>query len=80
MSARRARGLAASFTVVVAVALVGAGGSAALADPPALDPETCANVLDRAQFFPGTLDGDVRLVSDGFDSYLSRSAACQTAT
>lgn len=78
MSARRTRGLAASFTFVVTVALVGAGGSVAAADPPALDPETCANVLDRAQFFPGTLDDDVRLVSDGFDSYLSRHSACQT--
>jgi hypothetical protein len=75
---RRARGLAASFTFVVTLALVGAGGAVATADPPGIDPDTCADVLDRAQFFPGTLDGDVRLVSDGFDSYLSRHAACQT--
>jgi len=78
MSVRRVRGLAASFTFVVTVALVGFGGSVASADPPALDPETCSNTLDRAQFFPGTLGDDVRLVSDGFDSYLSRSSACQT--
>ena len=78
MSARRVRGSAASFTFVVTVALVGFGGSVATADPPALDPETCANTLDRAQFFPGTLDGDVRLVSDGFDSYLGRASACRT--
>jgi hypothetical protein len=78
MSARRIRGLAASFTFVVTVALVGVGGSVATADPPALDPETCANTLDRAQFFPGTLDGDVRLVSDGYDSYLGRQSACQS--
>jgi hypothetical protein len=78
MSARRIRGLAASSTLVVTVALVGFGGSVASADPPALDPETCSNTLDRAQFFPGTLGDDVRLVSDGFDSYLSRASACQS--
>lgn len=78
MSARRIRGLAASSTFVVTVALVGFGGSVASADPPALDPETCANTLDRAQFFPGTLDGEIRLVSDGFDSYLARHSSCQT--
>lgn len=80
MSAARTRTLAASFTFVATVALVGLGGSVATADPPALDPETCANTLDRAQFFPGTLDGDIRLVSDGFDSYLARSSACRSET
>ena len=78
MSARRARLFAASSTFVVTVALVGFGGSVASADPPALDPETCGNVLDRAQQWPGTLTDDVRLVSDGFDSYLGRASACQT--
>jgi len=78
MSARRVRGLAASFTFVVTVALVGFGGSVATADPPALDPETCGNTLDRAQAWPGTLTEDVRLVSDGYDSYLSRHPVCQT--
>jgi hypothetical protein len=78
MSARRARGLAASFTFVLTVALVGAGGSVASADPPALDPETCGNTLDRAQAWPGTLVDDVRLVSDGFDSYLARNPSCQS--
>ena len=80
MSARRVRGLAASFTFVVTVALVGVGGSVATADPPALDPETCANSLDRAQVWPGTLTDEVRLVSDGFASYLARSPVCQTET
>jgi hypothetical protein len=79
-SARRARLFAASSTVAVTVALVGFGGSVASADPPALDPETCSNTLDRAQFFPGTLGDDVRLVSDGFDSYLARHPSCQTET
>lgn len=79
MSARRVRGLAAS-SAVFTVALVGFGGSVATADPPALDPETCANVLDRAQQWPGTGAGDVRLVSDGFDSYLARHPSCQTDT
>jgi len=77
MSARRVRGLAASFTFVVTVALVGFG-SVASADPPALDPETCGNTLDRAQAWPGTLTDDVRLVSDAYDSYLSRHESCQT--
>ena len=80
MSARRVRGLAASFTFVVTVALVGFGGSVASADPPALDPETCGNTLDLAQAWPGTLDDDVRLVSDGYDSYLARQESCQTET
>ncbi len=80
MSARRVRGLAASFTFLVTVALVSVGGSVASADPPALDPETCSNTLDLEQFFPGTLDGDVRLVSDGFDSYLAGNPSCQTET
>jgi hypothetical protein len=78
MSARRTRGLAASFTVAVTVALVGLGSPVATADPPALDAETCANTLDRAQAWPGTLTGDVRLVSDAFDSYLGRHPACRT--
>jgi len=80
MSARRVRGLAASFTFVVTVALVGVGSSVATADPPALDPETCGNTLDRAQEWPGTLTDDVRLVSDGFDSYLGGHPSCQTET
>ena len=78
MSARRptARGLAASFTFVVTVALVGVGGSVASADPPALDPETCGNTLDRAQEWPGNLNDDVRLVSDAYDSYLAWNPVC----
>jgi hypothetical protein len=80
MSARRARLFAASSTFVVTVALVGFGGSVATADPPALDPETCSNNLDRAQAWPGTLGDDVRLVSDGFDSYLADHPSCQTET
>jgi hypothetical protein len=78
MSARRARLFAASSTFVATVALVGFGGSVATADPPALNPETCGNTLDRAQEWPGSLTDDVRLVSDGFDSYLSRHESCQT--
>ena len=81
MSARRptlSRGLAASFAFAVTVALVGLGGSVASADPPALDPDTCANVLDRAQAWPGALDDGTRLVSDAFNSYLSAQEACQS--
>ena len=80
MSARRARLFAASSTFVVTVALVGLGSSVANADPPALDPQTCGDNLDRAQAWPGTLTDDVRLVSDSFDSYLGRTSACQTET
>lgn len=79
MSARRShRGLAASITVVATAALIGFGVPVAGADPPALDPETCGNVLDRAQSWPGTLTDDVQLVSDGYDNYLSRNPVCQT--
>ncbi len=80
MSVRRIRGLAASSAVVFTVVLVGSGGAVATADPPALDPETCANVLDRVQVWPGTTGDGVRLVSDGFDSYLARHPSCQTGT
>ena len=80
MSARRlivSRGLAASSAVALAVAVIGLG-SVASADPPALDPPTCGNTLDRAQAWPGVLDDGTRLVSDAFDSYLSHQQACQT--
>jgi len=81
MSARRSPirtpGLAASFTVVVTAALIAAGGSVATADPPALDQESCTTSLARAQVWPGTLTDGVRLVSDGFGSYLSRNPVCQ---
>ena len=80
MSARRpalSRGLAASSAVALAVAVIGFG-SVASADPPALDPPTCGNTLDRAQAWPGVLDDGTRLVSDSFDSYLSAQEACQS--
>jgi hypothetical protein len=74
------RTLATSVTVVATAALVSFGGSVASADPPALDPETCANHLDRAQAWPSLPTDDVRFVSDGFDSYLARHPSCQTET
>ena len=71
------RGLAASSAVALTVAVIGLG-SVASADPPALDPPTCGNTLDRAQAWPGALDDGTRLVSDVFASYLAHSQVCQT--
>ena len=76
------RGLVAALTCVSAAVLIGATAPAALADPPALNSDACATTLARAGIWPGTMsDGDdtVRLVSDGFDSYLSRQQTCHTA-
>ncbi|HLM06877.1 MAG TPA: hypothetical protein VK402_16985 [Blastococcus sp.] len=74
-SARRT----ASVTLVAAAVLVGASGGMALADPPALNRDDCAASLAHAGEFPGTMSfgsGSIRLVSDAYDGYLSRSAAC----
>jgi hypothetical protein len=58
--------------------LFGLSASAA-ADPPAVDFDPCANTLDRAGHWPGELGDGSRHFSDGFDSYLSRQAACAGA-
>jgi hypothetical protein len=72
-SARRS----ASLTLVTAALLVGASGGMALADPPALNRDECAASLAHAGSWPSTTDDAVRLVSDAYDSYLSRSEGCQ---
>ena len=71
-SARRT----ASVTLVAAAVLVGASGGMALADPPALNRDGCAATLASAGSWPGTTDDGVRLVSDAYDSYLSRTGDC----
>jgi len=78
---RTHRGLAA-LTCASAVVLIGGTAPAALADPPALNSDACATTLARAGIWPGTMsDGDhtVRLVSDGFDGYLSRQPSCEAS-
>lgn len=77
MSIRRARN--ATITIAAAVVLIGAGSSAAVAEPQPRDADPCVLSLARAGNWPGSMsDGDdsVRLVSDGFTSYLSRKGAC----
>jgi hypothetical protein len=58
--------------------LVGTTGSVAAADPPALNDDPCATVLLRAAIWPSTSSDDIRLVSDGFVTHLSRQAPCDT--
>jgi hypothetical protein len=69
-------------TIAGAVAAAATGsvllllGGAAAADPPAVDFDPCANTLERAAQWPGTLGDGSRHYSDGFDSYLSRQPVC----
>jgi hypothetical protein len=76
-------GRAATAALAMAVVLAGATAGTAAAKPPALDLDTCATTLAGAGSWPGAMSGAagvIRLVSDGHDGYLSRSAACQTET
>jgi hypothetical protein len=76
------RGLTAALTCASAAVLIGLAAPAAVADPPALNTDPCATSLARAGVWPGVMtDGErtVRLVSDGFDSYLSRQQTCHSA-
>jgi hypothetical protein len=66
-------------TVTLAAGLLLGTGGIATADPPALNVDPCAATLAAAGVWPGTLDDGhhgYRLVSDAFDSYLSRQPAC----
>lgn len=78
MSIRLALHGTATVTVVATVLLAGSGGIAA-ADPPSLDVDPCAATIAAAGIWPGTAgEGDqaYRLVSDAYDSYLSRQPEC----
>ncbi|TFV87813.1 hypothetical protein [Blastococcus sp. CT_GayMR16] len=75
--ARRSR--TATITIAAAAVLVGAGSGAALAEPQPGDRDDCVLALARAGSWPGSMsDGNdtVRLVSDAFTSYLSRTGGC----
>lgn len=66
-------------TAATAALLAGAVGGIAAADPPALDRDPCSVAIARAGVWPGTLDThhhQYRLVSDAYDSYLSRQPEC----
>jgi hypothetical protein len=81
MSARPSHrtGRRAVTTVAAAVFMAGAVGGVAAADPPALDRDPCSVTIAAAGVWPGTLDVDhhqYRLVSDAYDSYLSRQPEC----
>ena len=76
MSTSRSRAL---LVAGVAAALVGVPAVAAFADPPGIDPPSCAQTLQRVHQWPGTIStahGTVTLVSDAYDSYLSRQPEC----
>ena len=68
------------LTVTTAAVLAMAGLSPAAADPPALNVDPCAQTLLRAATWPGTSSDGARLVSDAYDNYLSRLAACTPGT
>ncbi|MGY1805570.1 hypothetical protein ACI78T_19970 [Blastococcus sp. SYSU D00922] len=64
---------------LAAAALVGGTAGIAAADPPALNRDACSVSIAAAGVWPGTLDTahhQYRLVSDAYDSYLSRQADC----
>ena len=82
MSSRRSlvrRVRTAAIAGAAAALLVGASSSAALAEPQPGDRNDCVLALARAGSWPGSMSdgGDtVRLVSDAFTSYLSRTGGC----
>ena len=79
MSTRRSHSRTATITLATAVLAVGALGGVAAADPPALDRDPCSVAIAAAGVWPGTLDTahhQYRLVSDAYDSHLSRQAEC----
>ena len=81
MSIRMSSTRRTAFVTLAAAALVGATTSVAAADPPALNQDSCSTTLARAAIWPGTMsdgDSEIRLVSDAFDSYLSRQSPCTT--
>jgi hypothetical protein len=71
--------LSTPLVLTAAVVIIGANSGAAAADPPSLNANECAATLGAAGLWPGTIDdGDhgIRLVSDGYDSNLSRQPEC----
>ena len=72
-------GRAVSLTLATVAVLLGTTAGVAAADPPALNRSECAATLAEAGVWPGTMSdgsGSIRLVSDAFDSYLSRHGGC----
>jgi hypothetical protein len=66
----------------VAAGLVAVPAVAAWADPPGIDPPSCALTLTRVHSWPGVIpvgDGQLTVYSDAFDSSLARSPECGTS-
>ncbi len=69
----------AAVALATAVLTVGTVGGVAAGDPPSLDRDPCSVAIAAAGVWPGTLDTEhhrYRLVSDAYDSHLSRRAEC----
>ncbi|WP_324274305.1 hypothetical protein [Blastococcus brunescens] len=69
----------ATITLTSAALLAGVLSGTAAADPPALNRDACVVAIAPAGVWPGTLDAahhQYRLVSDAYDSRLSRQPAC----
>jgi hypothetical protein len=69
-------------TVVVTLAATGGlaalGTTAAVAEPPAVIVDPCAELLAQAAVWPGVVAPGTRHFSDAYESYLSRQPACTT--
>jgi hypothetical protein len=82
MSTRLSRSRTARTAVVTlatAGLVAGAVSGIAAADPPGLNRDACSVTIGAAGVWPGTLDTghhQYRLVSDGYDSYLSSQPEC----
>ena len=72
-------GRTAALALAAGVLFTGMVGGVAAADPPALNQDQCAATIAAAGVWPGTLgtgEDEYRLVSDAFDSYLSKQGGC----
>jgi hypothetical protein len=72
-------GRTAALTLAAGVVFAGMVGGVAAADPPALNRDQCAATIAAAGVWPGTAgtgEDEYRLVSDGFNSYLSQRGGC----
>jgi hypothetical protein len=73
---RRGRAL---LVAGAAAGLVAVPALASAADPPGLDPPSCARTLAHVHSWPGVIPiagGHMTVYSDAFASYLARSPEC----
>jgi hypothetical protein len=79
MSAHLSHSGRALLVAGAAASLIAGSAVAASADPPGVDPPSCAATLARVHGWPGeisTADGPVTVFSDAFYSYLASLPEC----